>query len=515
MGRAIFAMVVGGGLVVAAGAGARAEDLLVPEQFRTLQEAVDAAAPGDRVVVGPGRYRGGATITTPGVAIEGDGAVLRGRRGERTIGALADGVAVRGLRMRGGGVLAIGNDIVIERNRFERVRDIPAVEIEGDGAIVRINEVDRARESTGLSGIDGAIAIVGNDATVTGNTVSGVVATDGVSVLGTGADVTGNAVDFVAAGFGIRVQGDACGVVGNRCTNVGRTAKTTAWTGGNFADPMVGGGGGGGGPRRVRVLRSCPGIGVYNDRGGALVVGNSVEHVTSDGYELVLHGGLVSDNAETYVGAPGGMGAGILLAGTGNVVEENLLEGGSIDATRMEWTKWSRFEDGGGNVVARNEIRSQSTGGTALVLRGEGNTAADNRVNGCDAGGVLVDGSGNLLSGNSVRWGEGEFADGFVVAGDGNVLSGNECSSMPRTGFVLLPGATGNVVTDCTSRWNDGCGIDNCALDTVVTGSTFEGNRVIDVLNRGGLAGFDGNRFDTGGPVLNLDLDVDFWMGGD
>jgi plastocyanin len=76
----------------------------VPEEFPTIQSAVDAAQPGDLVLVGPGVYRESVSVTTPGLTIRGtdrnrvilDGEFTR----ENGIVVTADGVAIENLTAR-------------------------------------------------------------------------------------------------------------------------------------------------------------------------------------------------------------------------------------------------------------------------------------------------------------------------------------------------------------------------------------------------------------------------------
>ncbi|GIU93176.1 MAG: hypothetical protein KatS3mg011_2082 [Acidimicrobiia bacterium] len=76
----------------------------MPEEFPTIQAAVDAAQPGDLVLVGPGIYRESVSVTTPGLTIRGtdrnrvilDGEFTR----ENGIVVTADGVAIENLTAR-------------------------------------------------------------------------------------------------------------------------------------------------------------------------------------------------------------------------------------------------------------------------------------------------------------------------------------------------------------------------------------------------------------------------------
>jgi plastocyanin len=89
---------------VAAVADATGAVRRVPDQYPTIQSAVDAADPGDLVLVGPGVYREEVTVTTPSLTIRGlernatiiDGEFVRGNG----IAVLADGVSIENLTAR-------------------------------------------------------------------------------------------------------------------------------------------------------------------------------------------------------------------------------------------------------------------------------------------------------------------------------------------------------------------------------------------------------------------------------
>jgi len=86
--------------------------LVVPDDYRSIQKAVDAANSGSKIVVKPGRYSGGVVVSTPGLLIRGgdrfrtvlDGGDVR----ENGILIAAPGVVVKDMTVRnytGAGIL--------------------------------------------------------------------------------------------------------------------------------------------------------------------------------------------------------------------------------------------------------------------------------------------------------------------------------------------------------------------------------------------------------------------------
>lgn len=76
----------------------------VPEQYATIQDAVDAARAGDLVLIGPGEYHESVEVRTEGIVLRGtdrNQVVLDGEdRLTNGISVLADGVAVENLTAR-------------------------------------------------------------------------------------------------------------------------------------------------------------------------------------------------------------------------------------------------------------------------------------------------------------------------------------------------------------------------------------------------------------------------------
>jgi hypothetical protein len=223
------------GLAAATGTAAASRcDHVVPDDYATIQAAVDAASAGDTICVEPGTYEEEVTIGTA-VTLQGRTAPHSGNPahvdGQLTVLSGSDGTTVRRLRIAptetfpGGkfpdpaGVLVKASDVVVEHNLIENFNadlsngggsfTLHGVQVFGDGVSnVTIREnVVRDFSSDGVpgdwpkyGGIAGVKAQAGvDDITVTGNHVVdhhsegwvwGVVLTPSGSAPGVPADVT-------------------------------------------------------------------------------------------------------------------------------------------------------------------------------------------------------------------------------------------------------------------------------------------------------------------------------------
>jgi plastocyanin len=93
-----------GGTTAGGGGQSRGGILRVPQDYPTIQKAVDAARPGGLVLVAPGVYKEAVTVTTPNLVIRGldrsrtvlDGGFVR----DNGVKVLANGVAVENMTAR-------------------------------------------------------------------------------------------------------------------------------------------------------------------------------------------------------------------------------------------------------------------------------------------------------------------------------------------------------------------------------------------------------------------------------
>ena len=118
---------VGMGLaVLALVSPALAADITVPGDFQNLQDALDAARPGDRVLVQRGTHRGTFRVEIDGVEVEAhpEARFIVDRGGEKTFVAFrvsGYGATLRGLRVHRGGVVVTGDRVTVEDCEFRRL----------------------------------------------------------------------------------------------------------------------------------------------------------------------------------------------------------------------------------------------------------------------------------------------------------------------------------------------------------------------------------------------------------
>ncbi len=371
------------------------------DQFPTIQAALDAAVPGDVVVVAKGRHRENLSITTSGITLRGAGAIVDGGYAGGCLAIVADDVTVKGLTLvnggaggaadasAAGGVLVEGHGV---RLRGLRVRACAGagVALTGDGGSLRKLRVE---------GCDGGISASTVDPTGPGIEVLGCrVSRCGAGISGSGGpfDVRGNVVS------------------GNRGDGIGLVLATQA----------------GAATHSVRVAgnrcvgNAGRGIAVVDLSGAHPLVQDNVARGNEVGLDLALLAGSVG----------------------GNVVERNRSGGVLLAAASSE------FLD--------NEVRDNGLVG--VVLAGppapDGGSAGFNDLIGNDLSGNGGDGLELLCSGNDVR-------DNLIQEnlGDGLQLDGGLTGCDVRDNSFLDNGhdgldnsATGTVVRDNTCTGNGG-----------------------------------------------------------
>jgi len=399
-------------LLLLAGPGTATERTIqVPDEYRSIQQAVDAAEPGDTILIGPGLYpeevaipRRLHSLTLQGAGAEhvvldpaflagqGAGILVRGHR-----------VALRDLTIRhvnGHGISAVtGESDAPEPVRGITLERVTVEDVMGSGVGLMASQA-RLSECTvrGVAGTGVWITDVlggdeltprgGEDAVVEHSTVRNV-GNGGVYVRGVGARVANNEVECVQGGtFGlsvdrgapaISVEGDEADVTSNTVRNVG-------------ADDGIVVTGDRGTVRRNGVSGLGYGRGLVLTGSHLHVGSNKVSKTGGDGILVTGNDNFIRNNKSSSCGVTGVVG--IAVVGDRNQVEENASSANFDTGMSVE---------GAENVVARNTLVRNSDDG--LVVRGEDNavrrtTCRGNGGEGLENHGRNTELRANVLGGN-------------------------------------------------------------------------------------------------------------------
>ncbi len=446
---------------------APAGTLKVPADFATIQAAVDAAVPGDVIVVSKGVYAENVVVAVGGITLQGKNAVIDGRYAGSCLSVTGDGVTVTGFTLANG----------------------------GSGIL--------------FAGAAGAAAAAGSAGSAgdAGPEDGGGPAVGGLHCIGTGAVIAKNDVR-ACGGFGIRLDGsgdvtqnDVAGCTATGIEVNGLLAPDAPLT-------TIG----------RNVVHLC-GNGIIATLGAYLVEKNRCFGNDGVGISLDLSGLFATAGPGDGAGVPpsrvtgngceGNSDVGIAVLdviGTGSLIEKNSCSGNGGGLTVL----------GRSLVVSANKITANRAGGLLLFL-GLG-TVTGNKLTGNGVAGALVaspnfaaaigpgDGipsGSNTITGNLFKDNGG---DGLVLAqSPSSTVTGNTASGNLGDGLSLLAGSNdGIVVSDNTVLSNQHDGIDNSAGLAVLSGNVSRKNGGNDLAGTGDGtgttdAGSTGNVFDTGG----------------
>ncbi len=476
--------------VAALAASASAATLKVPQQYETIQEAVDAASSGDTIVVSKGVYYESVYVYTPGLKIVGKKAVMDGTfEGPPALSTQAgvsyntcltvygSGVTVQGMQFRNGySHVYVGTSGVTIEKCVSRNAAYYAIFGGGSDIVVTGNRVVGAGY--------GGIAIEGFGIAVTRNSVQQT-GGQGIQVYSGEAVVDGNVVG-VSDGTGIYVSGSPSVVTRNRTSHT-RAGMTIYVTGGTVTS------------NRVSWAAQDSGITVYG--GSNLVQGNAVDVANN---LLSVYGSdnrILDNRASNSVGS---YNTGMQFGGDSLTISNNVVSG-----MANYGTGFYIYNYGSGNCLITDNT-AQDTSGPGFEFNSVNNSEVSGlRATRCGSMGYMaainVYGSGTTFTGLTVTGGHG---DGIYV--NASNMSFVSCTVDDTTinGFRVY--GNGNSFTSCTARGIGGQGFHNGGTNTVLSGGVYLENR-IDVANETyNLATFSGGLgsvlYDTGGettdPVL-------------
>jgi parallel beta-helix repeat protein len=470
MKKALIGIAVAAGLVLAAPAGAAVRE--VPQDFPTIQDAVDAANPGDTIAISKKRNNEGVDVLTGNLLIKGTEPGVLIDSYDNTTGddfsfdIAADGVRILNLTLRNGYGIDCGtNDrCVAKKVRFSGQINNECFSSTGDdakvirsvarncgsGAAISITGDDaRVQGTTVLRSTNACIDISGADARVVGNRITGCDGGDGIDVSGGDhALIQGNSVALPQE-FGIDVSGVGSRVLGNRvrggddyCFDISGDRTRT----------------------KNNVGRSCGSDGMDVSGENFKAIGNRI--ISAYDYGFYFSCSLECNDVE---------------------VTDNVL-GGEVEDDYGIYFSLSSAE---GLLVARNVVQTSTDYGLYFssadnsrlvenVIRNAGSESED---------AMYVSGDGNTLIGNRVLSGGG---DGFSLSGADLRLEDNLARGNGGDGFYTSTDAD-NVLLRNRALANGGDGFENNGTDTVLRKNRASGNHR-DCANDGTIAVKQGNK---------------------
>jgi parallel beta-helix repeat protein len=470
MKKALIGIAVAAGLVLAAPAGAAVRE--VPQDFPTIQDAVDAANPGDTIAISKKRNLENVSVATesllirgtrPGVFVDG---YINGSGNGPQFDIAADGVRIVNLGIKNGeGIYCSSYDgCVAKKLRYsglvddycfyssgERARvigstlvncDSEAVYIQDDDAVVRNNVIRRSDS--------GCVDIGGDDAVVKNNRITACEDDDAIYISGDRALAQDNFVHG-ADGNIVEISGDGGRILGNRGD---MTYGECYYLSGDR------------GKVRNNVGISCDDDGMYVSGEDPQVTGNRLSLVNDYGIDFECS--VSCGDAEL----------------SDNVVNETTEDDTGIYVSVSTGT--------GSALIARNRVTAASQDGIDISTL-ENGRVVDNVVNGAGLEsevGFNIDGDDNTFVGNRVL---NAKEDAFYITGSDNVLEENVARGNGGDGFQVLGGYLDNVLVRNVAIGNGADGIENDGTDTVLRKNRSSGNHR-DCANDGTIAVKQGNQ---------------------
>ncbi len=369
-------------VVLAAAAGlARADDLRVPGDFGDLQEALDSARPGDRVLLERGTHRGTFVVDVDDVEIVGTpGARLVGERGEDgtplAIVVTGDGVTLRDLTIRSGGVSLAGRDGAVDGCTFRRFSSPAWTGVVTTEAGGTVSGNDFGRGCRGAA----SVLVLDRSATVTDNDLDRTRTDAAIVVWADGTVVSGNDIRAPRGGLGIDVRADGVALVENDL----RGAAISVVGHGGLIDGNL-------------LHRSPAGRASVTIEGDAIdIVDNVITDGEDTGVVIVGDDHSLTGNEVLRPGSSrhrGDFGHGIVLFGDGNLLVSDVVTDARGEGIALQSAVSWEFESDlqsvlGGTLAGNTVVGCASTGAGSCGL---GNWTRFTSVTDCTFTGNVVD----------------------------------------------------------------------------------------------------------------------------
>lgn len=408
---------LGASLVAAlvVGVDATAATLKVPQQHASIQAAVDAAGPGDTVLIKAGVYVENVVISNGqvGLVLKGSGKVVIDARPQGSTGtgpAIGIGeasVTVQNVVVRHARAGLVGAGVVVLANGVT-LKNVAAYACDDAGILVAGHDV-RIDGCRVIACKNGGIRVTGDRATITGSLVRQCDSA-GISVTGSDGFVRKNRVQTIEDDSGIEVHGNGARILQNVVRDTDADAILVTDCGGF---EIVG--------NRVRSAGDSEGIKLAGS-GEGYIASNTCEDCFQSGIELASDCGLVIVRKNKVLRCGSESEHGIEIDASDVVVEDNVVTEAESDGLHVE--------------------------GALVTVRG-------NKISGCFQDGIEIDGSGCVVDANVVKncHGEGIQNDAAMTDFTNNVMKGNRTDFVNSINVGVFTGnvfVTGGVMTGPT-----------------------------------------------------------------
>ncbi|MCG3134937.1 MAG: hypothetical protein HMLKMBBP_02355 [Planctomycetes bacterium] len=467
---------IAGSLMLAAAPAAWAADLEVGKgrTYESIQDAINAAQPGDRILVRPGTYARGIEIPPgkDGLQLIGKRAVIDGHdetgSSSTPIEVDSHDVVVEGFTIRNGSSYAVD----VEGDRFTirncRIRNADEYGLYVSGAGLLAEDVDF------LGGLERAVTVTGAGAVLRRLRIRGW-GEGAVDVSGDGATVEDVDARVIEDGDGIRIHG-ADGTV-RRCSVVG--ADSTGIEVEGLGTALV----------DACTVRAASYTGIRADGTTASVTGCVVRGAGSAG--IVLQGTTVSASRNTVSNTGAGNTGIAVTQPFGGVTPDPtaLLEDNAVDGC----VGWGFALQSPGAVTMRRNRTARTGAGTS-------------------SGGFHI-GAGSLAMEDCTSDRAADTA--FQIArngADGGAFTLLRCVATRAAGDGFQIVASAATLEDCRAEGCGGEGVHNAATGVTVTGCVLRRNR-IDLANESGNGATFANdvaadnEYGSGGPATEPEID--------
>lgn len=464
---------IAGAAVVAASQAAWAADLEVGKgrPYANIQEAIDAAAPGDRILVRPGVYREPVSIPSgkDGLQLVGKRAVIDGHRDDGsssyTVEVDSNDVVVEGFTIRNGSSYSVEVEADRVTIRKCRIRNADEYGLYVSGDDILAEDVDL------LGGGYRAVEVYGSRAALRGLRARGW-GEGGIYVRGDDAIVEDTDLRVIEDDDGIKIDG--AGPQVRRCTVSGVDDEGILLSGDGAVVDACG-------------VRASSNYGIRAEGPRVTVTGCTVRGCSSTGIRANGTVALVSGNTVSRVGE-GNTGISVTVSATDSIEISAVLE----DNVVTDVVGWGFY------------VYSESA---ATLRRNRAERTGDGRRGGgfeVRAMSFLLQDCTSLLAGDTA----------FLVAtrADTGSRSLQRCIAEDAVGDGFQIAASWTAVDACEARRCDGEGLHNAAASVTVTGCVLRGNR-IDLANETSNGASFANDvaadddYGTGGPDTEPQID--------